>query len=144
MSLVKDYFPLAFIQRKRRFVSEILEVPVLNALLPLGRQVRSLVDLALGTVEGNKETDADPRITYADYNCFFNPKAAGAAMYADGMIEGGKDAGLRNETAPNRRVGAPFEDYRPLALSPPREPRQTVSGRRELTYRLAERRISND
>jgi hypothetical protein len=37
---------------------------------------------------GAKEVDADPRISYADYNCFFNPSAAAAPNYAEGIIQG--------------------------------------------------------
>jgi hypothetical protein len=40
----------------------------------------------------DKEKDTDPRIAYADYNCFHNPQVAKAACYADGIVEG-KPAG---------------------------------------------------
>jgi hypothetical protein len=36
---------------------------------------------------GAKETDGDPRIGCADYNCFHNPQVPKAPPYADGIVE---------------------------------------------------------
>jgi hypothetical protein len=34
------------------------------------------------------ETDSNPRITYADYNCFYNPQSKGPNNYADRLVTG--------------------------------------------------------
>jgi hypothetical protein len=41
---------------------------------------------------GSKETDTEPRVAYADYNCFFITQATGAARY-DPKINEKADAG---------------------------------------------------
>jgi hypothetical protein len=44
---------------------------------------------------GGKEHDRDPRVDYADYNCFFNPQAPSAADYEPG-INAKPDAGAHD------------------------------------------------
>ncbi len=47
---------------------------------------------------GSKEKDTDPRIAYADYNCFYNPQSANAAPYDPGINEK-PDAGAHDINA---------------------------------------------
>lgn len=47
---------------------------------------------------GGKEKDNEPRIAYADYNCFFNPAAPTAAAYDAGIVEK-RDAGAHDVMA---------------------------------------------
>jgi hypothetical protein len=44
---------------------------------------------------GGSEKDNDPRVAYADYNCFFNPQGPAAATYDPGIIDK-KDAGTHD------------------------------------------------
>ncbi|MBI3831950.1 MAG: hypothetical protein HY291_20680, partial [Planctomycetes bacterium] len=46
-------------------------------------------------VNRKDEKDSEPRIGYADYNCFFNPQSPKAELYASGIVES-KDAGAHD------------------------------------------------
>ncbi|HET6250966.1 MAG TPA: hypothetical protein VFE47_24975 [Tepidisphaeraceae bacterium] len=82
----------------RDFTNPIIEISTGCSLASLRNNVFTGVSKPQNSAarpiiaRGNKETDADPRIAYADYNCFFNPHADGAAMYADGIVQGGLPA----------------------------------------------------
>ena len=54
----------------------------LNVRAPENVPPRPIVD------RGRNEKDTDPRIAYADYNCFHNPQVSKAAHYAPGIVEG--------------------------------------------------------
>ena len=49
-----------------------------------GGRMAAVVQRGLG------DKDTDPRVGYADYNCFFNPDASQLAGYADGLVAGKK------------------------------------------------------
>ncbi len=50
---------------------------------------------------GGSEKDNDPRVAYADYNCFFNPQAPAAASYDAGIVDK-KDPGAHDVHADPR------------------------------------------
>jgi hypothetical protein len=58
------------------------------------KAISSLANNAI-VARGGKEKDADPRIAYADFNCFFNPPAPSAADYDPGINEK-KNAGAHD------------------------------------------------
>jgi hypothetical protein len=62
----------------------------------------------------SKETDSNPRILYADYNCFYNPGSKGPNNYADRLVAGvtegsagwgGHDLGGVNGQADPKLIG---------------------------------------
>jgi hypothetical protein len=59
--------------------------------------VKAISGLANNAIvaRGGKEKDLEPRVAYADYNCFFNPDAPRAADY-DPQINAKKDAGAHD------------------------------------------------
>jgi hypothetical protein len=59
--------------------------------------VRAISPLANNAIvaRGGVEKDNEPRVAYADYNCFFNPQAPAAAAYDPGIV-GTKGAGVHD------------------------------------------------
>lgn len=69
--------------------------------------VRSISPLQNNAIvaRGGKEQDRDPRVDYADYNCFFHPQAPSAADYEPGIVAR-PDAGAHDiKTDPKFAIG---------------------------------------